>query len=893
MPITAVDNTIEVGSFVGGWVATAEESGIPLDAFADVTNLLIDPSNGSVVTRPGFSRAFTAAAEKGWRIYSLHPYTTKTGTLYLIAVLSNNGSGSNNVRVMAHVVGTNTWSQISPTQIWNSPNARHWGATIDGTYYGGGPTDPMYSWHPTDGWKGDPGTANFKDWGSADRPGDYSWQNGDITEYTYNPGTGSVTELFQFDYDDDKQGSDGLRWPKWENDENTYKKGDKVSRKISGVWKTFRCLKQHEPTNANRPGDGTGTWRSEWEKIKAPPPLNEDFTLNRKYWTKMANAPKTNIALWHGQRLFARNDNGIGGKSTLVYSRAMKVGQKSFGAGKDKEIGVAGNPAWEPDDWRTGGPTGAGFQPFESKENDDIMTLVSLGYYLLVLKRFSAHVIAGLNPETWTVREIAPYGALDRGSACVHEGLAYFISDRGFFYSDGTQCEPVAGSEKINEWLRRAVTWDGGSDITMFSYNGYVWISLPTNKSKAPNQTIVYEPITQSFWKLNLGLQASTVQQNDGKDALFFGGVNALGTESTDTFDWGSWDGTTFTVDNSGEKFERSTRQARRSGSVNLINAYKNPNFEHKTGVAAADGKKDSDKDKEDTYSGPWLRTTAGKVGLSVTSNAAFKGGTGLRVANRRKAGATVGPYDGWEGVYQNVNSPGSGNLANVFRVRRTNWRADPDKKPRVKGIHNTSIKPFDFTYHGNGWWWVSDALLTVVTTVQKVGLVVAPDESVELDTAGFIDAPTPAWFDGDGGEAVNYWTTGGNLPLIYKLGGITDDNGFATSEDLPIQWAARSAWFTFGAGIREERQIRKIWALTRATGQTIHVRSFINFRGVAEEDRFTEVNADVPDPVTYAEGQIPPDGFAFQLEVDGDEAPASVLAFGVDTVPRRVRFGS
>jgi hypothetical protein len=96
----------------------------------------------------------------------------------------------------------------------------------------------------------------------------------------------------------------------------------------------------------------------------------------------------------------------------------------------------------------------------------------------------------------------------------------------------------------------------------------------------------------------------------------------------------------------------------------------------------------------------------------------------------------------------------------------------------------------------------------------------------------------------------------------------------------------------TFGAGVREERMVRRIWALIRASGQVLGLRSHINFRGTVEETRLTSVPEDATDPTVYAEGQLPPDGYSFQLEIDGDAAPAALLAVGVDTIPRRVRFG-
>lgn len=879
MPLTPAPPLIDVSDFTGGWYAKTEEAGVPANGLINVNNLVLDPATGSAVTREGYARRFTHTQFQGFRIYSMFPYTAKDGEKFVMLVMSNNtGAGVDKVHVVAHRFSNDTITQVSPGgKDWVSANARHWGSTIDGVFYGGGENDPMYSWEwkgsfGSSVWKDDPGTANFLDYASASRPVDYAFQNGDIVEHSYTVDGVASTDNFQFIYEDEHRKSDGIRWPDWDSDEKVYKRGDKVSRKISGIWKTFRCVKKHEPSAVNRPGDGTGTWRPYWDKIKAPAPVNADGRTAEKYWEKLPAAPKTKVAIWHGDRLFARADNKS--TQTLLFSRIAKVGDKSYGIGKDKEVGEAGNPQWDPADWRTGGPQGAGYLPFETPEGDNIVGLLSLNYYLIVFKRYHTFVLAGLDPTTWRKREIGPLGIIGYRAATVHEGVAYFLSSRGFMQTDGTEIKFVPGQEKVMDWLLEAINWEGeNNDISLWSHKGFVWMTLPTGKSKEPNRVLLYEPVTQSFWKFDLSIQAAAIQDDAGVDRLVFAEPTITGGTAgaeTATYSWGLYGGV-FADNNSGTREDRKHRQSRRtiSGTVE-VNLFKNPNY-----------------DSAQLLGAPfeWSETTDGKLSARTTNEAArWEKQAGLLV-NLRKEDSVAGTYGGYEGLYQAFADRSTATHQMSFFVRRPHWLENRDKKPQVKFLLGaTTFEPTAWERIGEGWWHVYYTY-TGSASIRNHGIMVKAGEAVQVDMAMAHEGAAPRpFFNGFGGEsAVAYGSESGAYPLIMQYGDVTTDE--KEGETVPIRWSLRSPWFSYGAGAREEREARQIWALIRGSDVDVTVSSYINFRDKPDGQRDTTIEGE---PVMYAYGQIPPISYAIQLSVEGSGAPSAVLALAVNTLLRR-----
>ena len=876
MPLTPMQPTIELSDFSAGLVPKAEEVGVPPNALVAAEDVLVDVVTGTVRTREGYRRVRElGAALDGYRLYAMHPYTTKTGTEYIIAVFSNDTAGAaDNIRVHAYNLVNGSWNRIDTAgRVWATANGRHWGATVDGVYYGGAQGDKMYSWDGTT-WNADPGTPVFPTWETITtgnpaanvRRKDYAFKMNDTI--TYN------SQNFQATRD--------IRFDKWDTDVKKYKKGDQVSvtYDVDGkgaYWRSYECVETHEPDNTNKPGSSPGAGKGKWKKLQLPTPLDEDGKLNEKSWNRVPDAPKTHIAVEHGNRLFARNDMGMGGKQTLLYSRLAKVGDPD-NAGEGV-IGEAGDPQWDPDDWRTGGASGAGFQPFETEEGDPITGLVSFGYYLLVFKRFSTHVIAGLNPDTWTVRKLASVGTAYSKAHCEHEGLVYFLSDRGFFVTDGTEVRPAEGSDKMSKWFREAVDWDNEpKDIELWSYQGLVWMTLPSNRGRDNNRVVVYEPLTQSFWPLRIGahgdseggIQTACIARHEGNDHLFFSTVNETGTAVFATYGW------------TGE--EHNSTSVKTLGGTET-NYCRNPSFQS--------------TNQWDKPTG-WQKTNDDFVSAKATKHAARRGKLGMELTNKRKSISLAGPYAGYDGEFHTVALP-AGAARVQFFVRRGHWERNAEKTPRFDFFINGSQPPATGSrYIGEGWHKVWHNF-NATGAPQDIGLLAPPGTTLEVDMCIITTGSGQVnYFDGNGGEATgdNIYV-GAQRPYIMRYGheDAKDTNGNWTDDTQQpvyagshINWMVRTAWLTFGA-VREERRVRRLWSLVRGNDISIGLRTFINF-GASDDDDADVKTIGSDEPVMYHEGTLPQDCHSIQVEVQGDRAPASFLAVALDTEPRRIRFG-
>lgn len=888
MPLTPMPAAIELTDFSAGVVPKAEEVGVPPNALLGSMNVLLDGVTGSVVTRKGTARLLGTGDGtnlNGYRLMSINPYTRGKGNRYLICVYSSGtAAASNNIKIYAYVLSDSenlhagaTFFRIDTNnRAWNSANGRHWGAAIDGVYYGGGEGDKMYSWDPSRAtpWNADPGTPAYPAWresGTTDlannRNRDYAFKENDAVLHTYTKDGNTITEAFSAKED--------LRYDKWDADVKRYKKGDRVTTTYDwegkgAYWRCWEATEGHEPAEANKPGSSPGAGKGVWKRVRLMRPVDDDGNMNAKHWDRVPDAPQTHIAFWHGNRLMARNDKGIGGKQTLVYSRLAKVSDKD-NIGKDR-IGKAGDPQWDPDDWRAGGEDGAGFIPFETKEGDNIEAGASFGYYALIFKRHSTHVIAGRNPATWTIRQLADVGAVYSRAVAEYEGWLYFMSDRGFWRTDGTQAVPVPGSDKIDGWLRDAVNWDAElKDIELRAFDGKIWITLPTNNSGGYNNLVMlYDPATESFWPLDLKVQTMAVARRNGRDQLFFATPNQAGVT---TFAAYAWTGT-----------KTGSSSTRTVNGVTTTNYLTNPTFRPLAGQ----------------WSNPinWAST---HENIKVrTSKAAARSGTyGVEIENHRNGGDL--DYANYGGIVTNAYNAPAGTYVVQFSIRRANWIKKPKVRPRVRfRIRGVDSDISGSKYLGEGWFRVWK--VTTLEGADEVGLVIPPGTGATTQVDEAIATPAGVgpvmYFDGDGGDIVGEANVAGDQkPYIMQydhedaedLDGNYVDLFDPVTEAQPVNWFARTAWLTFGA-MQEERRIRRLWALVRANTADVGIRTFRNFSSHADEGNIEAVTPGVG--VVYNEGELPDDCHSIQVEVEGTNAPAALLGVALDTEPRRIRFG-
>jgi hypothetical protein len=378
---------------------------------------------------------------------------------------------------------------------------------------------------------------------------------------------------------------------------------------------TARCRR----TRAGQP-EGWRFWRS----MELGPCRDEDGEVNID-WDRIQTAPQSNIAEWHANRMWIPDEHT---RDLLAYSAPSKP----------KKYDDDGEFRWQPKNWKIGdneqGDQG-GFQPF--KGEDDMTALYSYGQHLLVFKRQSLWALSGWSEDTWTVRRIDSYGCAGPRAFVEHDGLVYFLSEQGFYYTDGTQCQEVPGGEYFRDWLRDVLDWDKiQPDIDLFSWRGYIWLSVPVEGK--PDRTIVYDPILKSLWPTNLAISAVCTQVsnkparpngefNDRIPQLYFAKPTLTDAE---------WAYDSITIDGD----ERVTVAFKPElNKKDITNLFKQPGFERRPKDDAPNKKyydafDDLGKVRKNS---PWEETTPRKTRFAYSTAAARFGHLGARVTNKRK----------------------------------------------------------------------------------------------------------------------------------------------------------------------------------------------------------------------------------------------------------------
>lgn len=536
-PITVVPELVELTEFARGWLPDLDEAAVPADGLIDVNNLLPDRATGVIETRKGFKR-FGDFAVLGYVTRALHSYnfghgsTNELGKQFLMVVVSNSTDTPNNVQVYRINVQDGTSTRVDTVgRQWRHKPAQHFGVTIDNVYYGGSERDPIYSWRPyfSDG----SNVPTDEQWDPDATMGQYAssaWTDGavyaigdrvrDDKQFTRADGT-TYTRTWVYvatrahtagSWNRPKDGKNsGENWEAigrhrsaWSGSSVSYAAGDVVSYEVSSGGSadlrpnfprsyrpgadrkksTFVCVRDHTSSAAKTPVADIASWGGTglWEP---------------------ARGPISNTATYHGSRLFIRDSDA--GTSRLRYSKAVKA-----------------DGFWDATDWDLDDVQGAGWMDIRTGDGDDITALHELGNYLVICKRRSTHVLAGLNPSTWALRKVGDVGCIYKKAICELEGLVYFFGDQGLMMTDGAIVQEVAGAENFRDWIRANVSFEEGNAyrIAMTAFDGKLWLSLPSDG--APSSTIVYDPATQSLWKLDFGTWEWAVNRLNRIDELFF-----------------------------------------------------------------------------------------------------------------------------------------------------------------------------------------------------------------------------------------------------------------------------------------------------------------------------------------------------------------------------------
>lgn len=554
MPTTVIaPDIIDLNDFGGGWMPDLQEAAVPPNGLIDVLNLLPDRETGTLETRRGVERFAAFADMADFEIRTLIPFNRNSGSTdelgyqNLIAVLRKKPKPdpreADDVQIWVVDVQAETAQRIDHTgRIWRHYAAAHWGETIDNRFYGGSERDPLYSYTPTfasgqvhpEPFEPD---ASMGQWASTqwavDTPysvGDRRWDTvvtenleGELKEKKFvficvdshtskpwnRPGSetfteedGSTSATPTFKGGERKWQMLGRYYPEWA-DATEYKIGavrsfyvdpatqadpdlamKKYPRHFANTNKksTFICVREHTSSSANQPPSGA------WEPFRAP---------------------VANVAKYHGSRLFIRDSDA--GTSRLHYSAL-----------------VTAEGTWDATDWDSDDIQGSGFMDIRSGDGDDIRALESLNQYLIIAKRRTTWTLSGYNPSTWTLRQISDKGCLYKRAMCTHEGMVYFFGDQGFFMTDGAIVQEVPNGNVIRDWIHDNVDLEDNNiyKISLDSFRGFLWLSMPAGDEVVrPNITIVYDPITGSFWKTDLATWQFAPNRQGRVDELFYAKV--------------------------------------------------------------------------------------------------------------------------------------------------------------------------------------------------------------------------------------------------------------------------------------------------------------------------------------------------------------------------------
>ncbi len=518
MPVEVVPNRIELSQVQGGYFPDALESDVPLDGSPDATNLLPAPG-GAIEVRNGFTRLSAGrlnALEASHWIRHVNYYETIDGgnrKRYLMCVLSSGAAAANNVRVYAYDLDNDTFTRVDTAGVtWAQPNFEHWYAVIEGTYWGGVRGNAIYSWHPTEGWNATATTPSADTWVDSITPG----AGEKARNYAYK--RGQQVKLSGSYY----KAARNIRFKTWE-DGNRYSKGERVSRKASEsgqtYWRSFECIKSHTAgTDNDQPGTGAST-ATYWKRVRLSNILDDDSDVTAD-WFLNPVARKSSVGAYHGNRLFVRTDDDDNW-SRVQYSAPAKPEKDSDIADLDFN-----GTNWAPVDSLESEGGGWFNVPFAGR-GDQIRGFFSFGNYLIICGRWQSYVLSGTNENTWTLRRLGDFGACSQNSIAELDGLVYMLGRQGnLAMTDGTQMKAVPGLEKIREYLKEQTDNVVDSETNNFypsllAHNGLLFIAFPQPDTDA-SVTIVYNPVTQSFWKTSLRIMDMARGADSGTERMWF-----------------------------------------------------------------------------------------------------------------------------------------------------------------------------------------------------------------------------------------------------------------------------------------------------------------------------------------------------------------------------------
>ena len=126
------------------------------------------------------------------------------------------------------------------------------------------------------------------------------------------------------------------------------------------------------------------------------------------------------------------------------------------------------------------------------------------------------------------MRQVSDVGCLYKRAITAHEGMVYFFGDQGFMVTDGIVVQEVPNGNVIRDWIHDNLDLEEANiyKLSMVSYRGFLWLSMPAGDDVTrPNTTLVYDPVTASFWKTDMATWQFAINRVNRMDEMFFAKV--------------------------------------------------------------------------------------------------------------------------------------------------------------------------------------------------------------------------------------------------------------------------------------------------------------------------------------------------------------------------------
>ena len=184
--------------------------------------------------------------------------------------------------------------------------------------------------------------------------------------------------------------------------------------------------------------------------------------------------------------------------------------EKLFCVDADESSQLVWSESFDPEDWPA-----LNYWDVRKGDGDEITCLLKFVDDLLVFKNRSLHALKGTSLDDFSMHEISAYvGCAGPRAAVVHDLKVYFVSEYGFYASNGMNILNVSEMIIPDTWSMINKTYLHKAAVT--TWNDLIWISIPYDESSVNSLVLVYDPKQQSFWPMTGNAASCYAYYNDG-----------------------------------------------------------------------------------------------------------------------------------------------------------------------------------------------------------------------------------------------------------------------------------------------------------------------------------------------------------------------------------------